>query len=60
MHLGMEECRVPFTGHYDLDLVFRITMSGAYLLYYCRYDSKIWCVNASLDGGVSHTIFGSL
>ena len=32
MHLGMVECRVPFTGHCYLDLasdlVLRIIMSG--------------------------------
>ena len=33
------------------DLVFRIIMSGAYLLYYLRKESQIWCVNASGDGG---------
>ena len=35
-------------------------VSGAYLLYSLRYESQIWCVDASWDGGVSHTIFGSL
>ena len=43
------------------DLVSRnCTESGAYLLYYLRYEFQIWCVNASWDDGVSHTIFGSL
>ena len=28
------------------DLVFRIILSGAYLLYYLRYDFQIWCVDA--------------
>ena len=42
------------------DLVFRIIVSGAYLLYYFRYESPIWCVDASLDDEVSHTIIGSL
>ena len=34
------------------DLVFRIIMSGAYLLYYLRWGSQIWCVDASWDGRV--------
>ena len=42
------------------DLVFRIIMSKAYLLYYLRKESKIWCVDASLDDDVSHTIIKSL
>ena len=35
------------------DLVFRIIMSRAYPLYYLRWESQIWCVDASWDGGVS-------
>ena len=27
-----------FFGHYDLDLVSRIIVSGAYLLYYLKYE----------------------
>ena len=42
------------------DLVLRITVSRAYLLYSLREESQIWCVNVSGDGGVSHTILGSL
>ena len=42
------------------DLVFRIIMSGAYLIYYLRFESKIWCVDASWNDKVSHTIIGSL
>ena len=38
------------------ELVFRIIMSGSYLLYYLRYESKIWCLGAYLNGGVSCTI----
>ena len=40
------------------DLVLIIIVSGAYLLYYLRRESQIWCVNASWDGWVSCTIFG--
>ena len=36
MHLGMTKCHVPFLGHCDLDLVLRIIVSGAYLLYSLR------------------------
>ena len=43
------------------DLVSRIRIdSGAYLLYYLRKESKIWCVYASWDGGDSRIIFDSL
>ena len=42
------------------DLVFRIIVSRAYLLYYLRQESQIWCVDASWDDEVSHTIIGSL
>ena len=42
------------------DLVFRIIVSGAYLLYYLRLESQIWCVDASWDDKVSHTINWSL
>ena len=41
------------------DLVLIIIVSGAYLFYYLRYESQIWCVNASWDGGVSCTIYRS-
>ena len=58
----MTECHVPVLGHHDLHLylVSRIIVSGAYLLYNLRYDYQIWCMDASLDGDMSHTIFGSL
>ena len=42
------------------DLVFRIIMSRAYLLYYLRYESQICCVDASWDEEVSLTIIKSL
>ena len=32
------------------DLVLIIIVPGAYLLYYLRRESQIWCVNASWDG----------
>ena len=38
------------------DLVFRIIMSRAYLLYYLRKESQILCVDASWDDEVSLTI----
>ena len=43
---------VTFTS----DLVFRIIMSSAYLLYYLRKESQIWCVDVSWDDEVSLTI----
>ena len=49
MHLGVVECSIPFSGHYELDLDsdlgFRIIVSGAFLLYYLSQDSHILCVN---------------
>ena len=42
------------------DLVLRIIVSGAYLLYYLRQESQIWCVDASWDDEVSRTIIWSL
>ena len=42
------------------DLVFRIIVSGAYLLYSLSKEFQIWCVDTSWDSGVSCSIFGSL
>ena len=42
------------------DLVFRIIVARAYLLYYLRWESQIWFVEASWDDEVSRTIIGSL
>ena len=56
----MAECHFPFSGHRDLDLVFRIFVSRAYILYYFRYESQIWFVHASWDDKVSRNIHGSL
>ena len=44
----------------DLDLISRIIVSGAYLIYYLREESKICFIDTSLDADVSHTIFRSL
>ena len=33
-------------------------VSGAYLLYSLRQELKIWCVDASWDGGVSRLLSG--
>ena len=41
------------------DLVFRIIVSGAYLILF-EEGSRIWCVGASWDDEVSRTIIGSL
>ena len=40
------------------DLVSRMFVSGAYLLYYLIQESKILGVDSSCDGGVVHTILG--
>ena len=44
------------------DLVSRINIkSGAYLLFFfLRQEFQIWCVDESMDGRVSHSIFGSM
>ena len=46
MHIEIVKCLVIFSGHYDLDLdlVSRIIVSGAYLLYYLKKESQIWYV----------------
>ena len=39
------------------DLISKLGIkSGAYLLYSLRQESQIWCMDASLDGGMSCTI----
>ena len=58
MHLGMADCRVLFWGQNDLDLVFRIIVSVAHLLYYLRKKSQIWLVDASWDDEVRVPFFG--
>ena len=42
------------------DLVYRIIMYRAYLLYYIRKESQIWCDDASWDDKASSFIIGSL
>ena len=42
------------------DLVYRIIMSRAYLLYYLMKESQIWCVDASWDDEVLHARIKSL
>ena len=44
----------------DLDLISRIILSGAYLVYYFREESQNCCMDTSLDADVSHTISRSL
>ena len=39
------------------ELVLRIIVSRAYLLYSLSEEFQIWCVDASWDSGVSFTIF---
>ena len=40
----------------DLDLIFIIIVSRAYLIYYLREESQICCIDTSLDADVSHII----
>ena len=43
-----------------IDLVLRIIVSRAYLLYSLSEESQIWCVDASWDEEVLLTIIKSL
>ena len=45
---------------WDLDLISRIILSGAYLVYYLREESQVCCMGTSLDVDVSHTLCRSL
>ena len=56
----MYHFRVTVTLTLTSDLVFRIIVSGAYLLYYLRQISQIWRVDASRNDEVSRTIIESL
>ena len=42
----------------DLDIISKIIVSGAYLIYYFREESQICCMDTSLNADVSHTILG--
>ena len=42
----------------DLDLISRIIVSRAYLVYYLREESQICCMDTSLDAEVFHTTLG--
>ena len=42
------------------DLVCRIIVSRTYLLYYLKWESQVWVVDASRDGGVLCSVYGSL
>ena len=54
----MAECHISVSGDCVLDLISRIIVSGARLIYYLRQESKIWCMDVSLDADMSHTILG--
>ena len=38
------------------ELFCRIIVSRTYLIYYLRWESQIWCLDASWDDGVSCTV----
>ena len=40
----------------DIDIISRIILSGAYLIYYLREESQICCMDTSLDADVSHIL----
>ena len=45
-------------GHCDLDLISRIIVSGAYLIYYLREEFQICYMDTSLSVDMSRTILG--
>ena len=47
-----------FWGHRDLDLISKIIVSGAYLIYYTREEFQICCLGTSLYVDMSRTILG--
>ena len=53
--LGLQSVMYKF---FDLDPILRIIVSGAYLIYYLREESQIWCMDTSLDADVSYIILG--
>ena len=54
----MAECHVSVLGHCDLDLVSRIIVSGAYLVYNLSEESQILCVDASFVADMLHIFLG--
>ena len=54
----MYHFRVTVTLILTSELVFGIIVTGAYLLYYLRQESQIWCVETSWDHEVSRSIMG--
>ena len=59
MHHGKGEYHIPFSGHCDLDLVFRLSVSGAYLILFEVGISNLVC-GCIWDDEVSRAIVGSL
>ena len=56
MYLEMTECHIPFqiTVTLTFDLVLRMILLSAYLIYSLRKEFQIWCVYASWDGDVTY------
>ena len=52
---GWQSVMYQFCDH---DLISRIILLGAYLIYYLREESQICCMDTSLEADVSHTILG--
>ena len=53
----MAECHASI---FNLDLISKIIMPGAYLIYYLREEYQICCMDTSLDADVSQNILRSL
>ena len=60
MNLEMVECLVPFTGHLDLWPSFLKNHVQSISLILLKVGIPNLMGGCNLDGGVSHTIFGSL
>ena len=52
---GRQSVMYQFCDHH---LMFRIILSGAYLIYHLREESQNCCMGTSLDADQSHTILG--
>ena len=58
VHIGITECQVPLLGTVTLtsDLISRIIMSEAYLLYLVRYKNPKFVVWVTLEMVMCHVL----
>ena len=43
----MSECFIPFSGHFDIDLISKIIVSSSIYPILFKVESKIWLLNSS-------------